>query len=96
MHLAGEADALHGSPIGRPRRPQPRDGGEHGLPPVLRVLLAPAGLRAGDLQRRGGIGEDAEAIAVTDFARPLNTGTMAEAVGRRSPGERVGITGGER
>src|SRR5512133_1724838 len=32
-------------------------------------------------RRRGGIGEDAERLSVIDFTRPLNTGTMAEAVG---------------
>jgi NADH-quinone oxidoreductase subunit J len=50
-------------------------------------------------RRRGGIGADeAEALAVTDFTRPLGTGTMAEAVGGRSSREpfELGVGGGEK
>jgi NADH-quinone oxidoreductase subunit J len=50
-------------------------------------------------RRRGGVGtEEAEGLAVTDFARPLNTGTMAEAVGGRSSREpfELGAGGGDR
>src|ERR687888_1650846 len=36
-------------------------------------------------RRRGGIGEEAERLAAIDFTRPLNTGTMAEAVGGPRP-----------
>ena len=48
-------------------------------------------------RRRGGVGEEAEALAVTDFTRPLTTGTMAEAVGGRSSREpfELGVGGGE-
>lgn len=39
-------------------------------------------------RRRGGIGdEEADAMSVRDFTRPLSTGTMAEAVGGRSTRE---------
>jgi NADH-quinone oxidoreductase subunit J len=50
-------------------------------------------------RRRGGIGSDeAEGIAVTDFTRPLGTGTMAEAVGGRSSREpfELGVGGGDK
>src|ERR671931_62242 len=44
-------------------------------------------------RRRGGVGEE-EALAVTDFARPLTTGTMAEAVGGGRAREAVEARGG--
>jgi NADH-quinone oxidoreductase subunit J len=50
-------------------------------------------------RRRGGIGSDeAEGVAVTDFTRPLGTGTMAEAVGGRSSREpfELGVGGGDK
>jgi NADH-quinone oxidoreductase subunit J len=50
-------------------------------------------------RRRGGIGSDeAEGLAVTDFTRPLGTGTMAEAVGGRSSREpfELGVGGGDK
>jgi NADH-quinone oxidoreductase subunit J len=48
-------------------------------------------------RRRGGIGEDAERVAVIDTTRPLGTGTMAEAVGGRSSRDpfELGVGGGE-
>jgi len=48
-------------------------------------------------RRRGGIGEEAERIAALDFTRPLNTGTMAEAVGGPSSREsfELGVGGGD-
>jgi NADH:ubiquinone oxidoreductase subunit 6 (subunit J) len=49
-------------------------------------------------RRRGGIGEEAERIAAIDFTRPLNTGTMAEAVGGPSSREslELGVGGGDK
>src|ERR671930_904667 len=49
-------------------------------------------------RRRGGIGEEAERLSVIDFTRPLNTGTMAEAVGGPSSREpfELGVGGGDK
>jgi NADH:ubiquinone oxidoreductase subunit 6 (subunit J) len=49
-------------------------------------------------RRRGGIGEEAERLSAIDFTRPLNTGTMAEAVGGPSSREpfELGVGGGDK
>jgi NADH-quinone oxidoreductase subunit J len=45
-------------------------------------------------RRRGGIGAEAERVAVMDFTRPLGTGTMKEAVGGRSSQEPFELSAG--
>jgi hypothetical protein len=59
VHLAGQADAAHPRQLARPRRPQRVHRGEHRPPPRLRVLLAPARARPRNVERFGGVGEDA-------------------------------------